>query len=59
MDLDLNGLERLAWVQVWQVTVVAILIGAVARFCCRQRPSARLRALDGSCRQVDRAAGQE
>jgi uncharacterized protein (TIGR03067 family) len=38
MNPDLDGLARLAWVQVWQVTVVALLMGAVVRFCCRERP---------------------
>jgi uncharacterized protein (TIGR03067 family) len=38
MSLDLDGLARLAWVQIWQVTVVALLIGAVVRFFCRYRP---------------------
>src|SRR5262249_10319899 len=27
-----------AWTQLWQVTAVALAIGAVARSCCRDRP---------------------
>ncbi|MHC5539109.1 hypothetical protein ACYOEI_12895, partial [Singulisphaera rosea] len=38
MSPDLDALARLAWVQVWQVTVVAILIGAVVRLWCREQP---------------------
>jgi beta-lactamase regulating signal transducer with metallopeptidase domain len=35
---DLDGLARLAWVQLWQVTAVALVIGALVRLCCRDRP---------------------
>ena len=38
MTPDLDELARLAWVQLWQVTVVALLIGTVVRLCCRDRP---------------------
>ena len=38
MTLDLDALSRLAWIQLWQVTVVALLIGAVVRLCARNRP---------------------
>ena len=39
MTTDLDGLARLAWVQLWQVTMVALVIGMVVRLCCRDRPS--------------------
>ena len=38
MTTDLDGLARLAWVQLWQVTIVALVIGMVVRLCCRDRP---------------------
>ena len=38
MNPNLEGLSRLAWVQLWQVTVVALVIGAVVRLCCRAQP---------------------
>ena len=38
MSLYVDGLARLAWIQLWQVAVVALLVGAVARLCCRNRP---------------------
>jgi beta-lactamase regulating signal transducer with metallopeptidase domain len=38
MTPDLDEIARLAWVQLWQVTVVALLIGAVVRLCARNRP---------------------
>ena len=38
MTPDLDEFARLAWVQLWQVTVVALVIGAVVRLCCRDRP---------------------
>lgn len=38
MSPDLNGLACLAWVQLWQVTAVALLIRALVRFGCRDRP---------------------
>ncbi len=34
---DREWLE-LAWTQLWQVTALALLVGAVARFGCRRRP---------------------
>jgi hypothetical protein len=38
MHTGLDDLARLAWAQLWQVTAVALVIGAVARSCCRDRP---------------------
>lgn len=38
MNLDFDGLARLAWTQFWQVAVVALLIGTLVKSCCRQRP---------------------
>lgn len=38
MNPDVEGLARLAWGQLWQVTIVALVIGAVVRLCCRARP---------------------
>jgi beta-lactamase regulating signal transducer with metallopeptidase domain len=38
MNPDLDDLARLAWTQLWQVTAVALLIGAVVRLGCRTRP---------------------
>ena len=38
MTIDLDTLSRLAWLQIWQVTVVAILVGVVVRLCCAKRP---------------------
>ena len=35
---DLDGLTRLAWAQLWQVTAVALVIGALVRLWCRDRP---------------------
>jgi beta-lactamase regulating signal transducer with metallopeptidase domain len=35
---DLDEIARLAWVQLWQVTIVALLIGTVVRLCGRDRP---------------------
>jgi beta-lactamase regulating signal transducer with metallopeptidase domain len=35
---NLDEITGLAWVQLWQVTVVAVLIGAVVRLCGRDRP---------------------
>ena len=38
MTSDFDELVRLAWAQLWQVTVVALGIGALVRLCCRDRP---------------------
>ena len=38
MSPYVDGLAHLAWIQLWQVAVVALLVGAVARLCCRNRP---------------------
>jgi beta-lactamase regulating signal transducer with metallopeptidase domain len=38
MTPDLDEIARLAWVQLWQITVVALLIGTVVRLCGRDRP---------------------
>jgi beta-lactamase regulating signal transducer with metallopeptidase domain len=38
MTPDLDEIARLAWVQLWQVTVVALLSGAVVSLCARNRP---------------------
>ena len=38
MTPDLDEIAGLAWVQLWQVTVVALLIGTVVRLCGRDRP---------------------
>ncbi|AGA30593.1 M56 family metallopeptidase [Singulisphaera acidiphila] len=34
----LDDFARLVWAQLWQVTVVALVIGAAVRLCCRERP---------------------
>jgi len=39
MTTDLDELARMAWVQLWQVMIVALVIGTVVRLCCRDRPS--------------------
>src|SRR5262245_54823704 len=38
--LSLHGsdLASAAWAQLWQVTLVAIVLGAIARWGCRRRP---------------------
>ena len=33
-----HALGHLVWVQVWQVTLVALAVGVVTRLCCRRRP---------------------
>ena len=38
MNPDFEGFARLAWIQLWQVTVVALVIGTTARLCRRARP---------------------
>ena len=38
MSLELDDLARLAWIQTWQVTIVALAVGVVAKLCCRDRP---------------------
>jgi beta-lactamase regulating signal transducer with metallopeptidase domain len=38
MNTGLDGLARLAWAQLWQVTAVALAVGALVRCCCRDRP---------------------
>jgi bla regulator protein blaR1 len=39
MTTDFDELARIAWVQLWQVTIVALVVGTVVRLCCRDRPS--------------------
>jgi beta-lactamase regulating signal transducer with metallopeptidase domain len=38
MTSDVDGLALMAWAQLWQVTIVALGIGAFVRLCCRDRP---------------------
>ena len=38
MTSDFDDLARAAWSQMWQVTIVVLIIGAIARVCCRNRP---------------------
>ena len=38
MNSDLDGLACLACVQLWQVTAVVLVIWALVRLCCRNRP---------------------
>ena len=38
MTSDFDDLARAAWSQMWQVTIVALGIGAIVRICCRNRP---------------------
>jgi hypothetical protein len=37
-DLDLDAIIRLAWSQLWQVTLVALVLGGAARWLGRSRP---------------------
>jgi len=38
MNLDFNHLLELGWTQTWQLTLLAVTVGLVVRFACRQRP---------------------
>lgn len=38
MSLPANELARLAWSQLWQVTVLVMIVGALVRVACRRRP---------------------
>ena len=38
MTSDFDALARLAWAQLWQVTIVALAVGTIVRLCCRDRP---------------------
>ena len=38
MTSNFDGFALLAWAQLWQVTIVALGIGALVRLCCRDRP---------------------
>jgi beta-lactamase regulating signal transducer with metallopeptidase domain len=38
MTSHFDGLAHLAWAQLWQVTIVALGVGAIVRICCRDRP---------------------
>ena len=38
MNLLPNELARLAWSQLWQVTVLAAMVGVAVRIGCRRRP---------------------
>ncbi|APW62687.1 M56 family metallopeptidase [Paludisphaera borealis] len=35
---DFDALARLAWAQIWQVTVVALVVGIATKLWCRDRP---------------------
>lgn len=38
MTSDFDAFAYLAWAQLWQVTIVALAVGAIVRLCGRQRP---------------------
>jgi bla regulator protein BlaR1 len=38
MILEFDGLARVAWAQLWQVTIVAVGIGTIVSLCGRNRP---------------------
>jgi beta-lactamase regulating signal transducer with metallopeptidase domain len=38
MNLEFDGLARVAWAQLWQVTIVAVGIGTIVSLCGRDRP---------------------
>ena len=38
VELSSGSLAGLAWTQLWQVTVVVVLVAAAARWACRHRP---------------------
>ena len=59
MTLDLDSFARVAWVQLWQVTVVAIVIGSVVKALLSPPAASGVRALDAGRHQVDRAARLE
>ncbi len=38
MNFDAEVLARLAWTQIWQITLLIVLIAGVTKWCCRRKP---------------------
>ena len=38
MTFDFDAIAYVAWSQLWQVTIVVLVVGAITKLCCRERP---------------------